>query len=65
MREAQTSVSTFDELVAFFAGAQWKFESSAALQTVSFVFDGKTGPWTTYVKLFDAEHQLAVYGVLP
>lgn len=65
MRESQATGSMFDGLVAFFAGAQWKFESSAALQTVSFVFDGKTGPWTTYVKLFEAEHQIAVYGVLP
>jgi hypothetical protein len=65
MREDRAMASTFDWLVTFFAGEQWKFASSAQQQTVSFVFDGKAGPWTTYVKAFDAEQQIAVYGVLP
>jgi hypothetical protein len=57
--------SIYDQLVAFFAGEQWKFETQPELGAVSFVFDGKVGPWTTHVKAFADEQQVAVYGVLP
>jgi hypothetical protein len=57
--------SVFDTLVAFFSGEQWKFQTSTEHRSVSFVFDGKAGPWTTHVKAFEEEQQVAVYGVLP
>ncbi|HTL35117.1 MAG TPA: YbjN domain-containing protein [Kofleriaceae bacterium] len=52
-------------LVRFFEGEKWKFQASTEERAVSVVFDGKAGPWTTHVKAFDDERQVAVYGVLP
>ena len=52
-------------LVRFFEGAKWKFQSSAEQRSVTLVFDGKHGPWTTHVKAFDDDQQVGVYGILP
>jgi hypothetical protein len=57
--------SIYDHLLMFFEGEQWKFQAQAEQRTVSFVFDGKAGPWTTHVKAFEDEEQVAVYGVVP
>jgi hypothetical protein len=57
--------TVFDWLLAFCEREQWEFESAPDHRTVRAVFAGKSGTWTTYVRAFDAEHQIAVYGVLP
>jgi hypothetical protein len=52
-------------LVRFFEGAKWKFHVSKEQRSVTLVFDGKNGPWTTHVKAFDDDQQVGVYGILP
>lgn len=59
------SSSVFDTVLSFFTGGPHTFEAMPEQQLVSFATRGATGPWTTYVQAFEAEQQVAVYGVVP
>jgi hypothetical protein len=59
------STSIFDAVIAYFTGGPRRFEAVLDQRTLSFVSNGRCGPWTTYVQAFEAEHQVAAYGVVP
>jgi hypothetical protein len=60
-----SSTSVFDAVMAYFTGGPRTFEAVLDQQLLRFVSPGRFGPWPTYVRAFEAERQVAVYGVVP
>lgn len=59
------SSTVFDAVIAYFTGGPRTFEAVPDQRTLSFASKGRCGPWTTYVQAFEAERQVAAYGVVP
>ena len=59
------ATSIFDAVLTHFTGGPWTFEAVPEQYTLSFVSNGTCGPWTTYVRVFEAERLIAAYGVVP
>lgn len=55
----------FDAMLGFFTGGPQTFEAMPEQGLVSFSSKSAAGPWTTFVRAFEEEQQVAVYGVVP
>lgn len=55
----------YEIIVGFVIGEKWKFHEVPEHNAVTFLFDGENGPWRTFVRAFEDDKQVAVYGILP